>query len=164
MVLSEASYLSTGYANYWSEILKRLSKDYDVLEFAAYGDSRDPRSNLPWKFYPTVPTNAQEEQEYKSNPINQFGKWKFEQACLDFQPDVVLSIFDTWYCDYIFYSPFRRFFKVIWMPTVDSPPQQAEWLDLFSQTDYVLTYSKFAEDLLAQRGSGINLQGIAPPA
>lgn len=165
MVLSEASYLSTGYANYWHEILKRLHADYDVMEFAAYGDARDPRAATPWKFFPTVPTNAQEEEVYKSNPINQFGKWKFEQACLEFKPDVVLSVFDTWYCDYIFYSPFRRFFKVIWMPTVDSPPQQGEWLDLFAQTDYVLTYSKFAEDLLKKRGGNrINLQGMAPPA
>jgi len=51
------------------------------------------------------------------------------------------------------------------MPTVDASPQNAEWIDLFCDADYVLTYSEWAKNVLeSQAGSNINTVGVASPS
>ena len=54
---TEASFLSTGFANYTRELLTRLhaTNKYDIAEFAAYGHVNDPKDiNIPWKYYPNA--------------------------------------------------------------------------------------------------------------
>lgn len=91
---TEASWLATGYSRLSRELLKRFheSGKYELAEIAAYGSPNDPRINeIPWKVYPVLPPQGDERgwAEYNSNPLNQFGKAKFEHAVLDFRPDHV---------------------------------------------------------------------------
>ena len=81
----EASYLSTGYATYTREVLRRLhaTGKYDIAELGTYGKPEEPEiKDVPWKFYPNIPDikNTEAVQEYNSNNINQFGAWKLNQT------------------------------------------------------------------------------------
>lgn len=165
-MVNEASYLNTGYSRYGHELLSRLSQKYDVAELGSYGDARDARSqNLGWKFYGCLPTNEQEHREYNSHPQNQFGRWKFESVCLDFQPDVVIDIRDYWYHDYQAKSPYRKCFKWFVMPTVDSVPQSKEWLDTYSKADAVFTYQDWGKNVIQRESGGkIKVLDSAPMA
>ncbi|MCW4039971.1 MAG: glycosyltransferase [Candidatus Bathyarchaeota archaeon] len=169
LFLTEASYLSTGYATYGREVLTRLqaSKKYEVAEFSVYGAADDPRrKSLRWKNYANMPDHSQEQQKlYGANSINQFGAWRFERACLDFEPDIVLCIRDFWMDSFVWHSPYRRIFEWAWMPTVDASPQNVEWVDMFADADYLLTYSDWAGGVLRkQGGDSINLYGTASPS
>ena len=169
LFVSEASYLNTGYATYSREVLKRLhsSNKYQVAEFSIYGGIEDKRrSSIPWKNYPNMPDPQNEEQNkvYGSDSMNQFGKWRFERVCIDFKPDVVLTIRDWWMDAFIQHSPLRKYFKWIWMPTVDASPQNEEWIDSFSDADIVLTYSDWAVDVLKSQSDQINVKCAAPPS
>ena len=169
LFVSEASYLNTGYATYSREVLKRLhsSNKYQIAEFSIYGGIEDKRrSSIPWKNYPNMPDPQNEEQNkvYGSDSMNQFGKWRFERVCIDFKPDVVLTIRDWWMDAFIQHSPLRKYFKWIWMPTVDASPQNEEWIDSFSDADTVLTYSDWAVDVLKSQSDQMNVKCAAPPS
>lgn len=116
LFLTEATYLSTGYATYSKEILDRLydSGKYEIAEFSIYGPADSPeRKKIRWKNYPNMPdrNNKRETDIYSSSPENQFGAWRFEQICFDFKPDVVCSIRDYWMDSFVYKSPYRRLFK-----------------------------------------------------
>jgi glycosyltransferase involved in cell wall biosynthesis len=170
LFISEAAYLNTGYAKYSKEVISRIhaSNKYDIAEFSVYGGIDDPRrKNIPWKNYANMPdpNNEQEVNAYNSNPMNQFGAWRFERVCLEFEPDIVLSIRDFWMDSFIYHSPYRRIFSWAWMPTVDASPQNQEWIDMFSDVDYVLTYSDWAKKTLEEQGgTRLNTVGVASPS
>jgi len=170
LFVSEAAYLNTGYAKYSKEVLDRLNKSgkYEIAEFSIYGGSKDPRrKTIPWKNYANMPEpdNEEEMRHYSSNSANQFGAWRFERVCLEFKPDIVFTIRDFWMDSFIYHSAFRRIFSWAWMPTVDSSPQNQEWIDMFKDADYVLTYSQWARELLdKQSGKKINTIGVASPS
>lgn len=169
LFVSEASYLNTGYATYSREVLKRLhaTGKYELAEFSTYGteDHKD-RGTIPWKNYPNMPQAGNQEQNeiYAKDGLNQFGKWRFDRACLDFKPDVVLTIRDWWMDAFIQHSPLRKCFKWVWMPTVDASPQNEEWIDSFSDADTVLTYSDWAVDVLKSQSDRMNVKCSAPPS
>ena len=101
---------------------------------------------------------------YNGNPSNQFGVWKFEQVCLDFKPDIVLSYRDPWMDMWIQEHPLRKYFHWVWMPTVDSAPQRQEWIDSFCQCDAILTYSEYGTKVLKEQAKErINILGCASP-
>ena len=162
MFCGEASYLSTGYSTFHLEILKRFhaSGKYELCELATYGDTSDPRENrwrdLPWKFIPVMPNRNKpaEIAAYKSYQLNQFGGWKFEQACLDFRPDFTVTITDPWMCSYQAKSPFRPYYHWTWMPTVDAAPMQNEWVELAMNADAVFAYSDWGLEQLKKQGGG----------
>lgn len=169
LVITEATYLNTGYSTYSKQVINRLheSGKYEIAEFSIYGSADDPRrKSIKWKNYPNMPdpNNKDQVAAYNSNPINQFGAWRFERVCLDFEPDACLMIRDYWMDSFVYHSPFRNRFSTIWMPTVDASRQNSEWIDVFANMDYVLTYSDWAQNLLREQGgSSINLQGVASP-
>ncbi|MFY9237553.1 MAG: glycosyltransferase [Roseovarius sp.] len=169
LFVTEATYLSTGYAVFAKQILDRLldSGKYEVAELSVYGSQDNPlRKNIRWKNYPNLPDMQDEDQVkmYNSSPSNQFGEWRFEKVCLDFKPDIVISTRDFWMDSFIQKSTFRRLFKWIWMPTVDAMPQNPEWIALCSDADAVLTYSDWAIDVLRSQSDSINIIGRASPA
>jgi glycosyltransferase involved in cell wall biosynthesis len=168
LLSNEASYLFSGYAKYGREVLSRLHKTgkYELAEFATYGKINDPRDeNIPWKYYPNMPhSNDPRMKEYHSNPINQFGQWRFERVALDFKPDIVWDIRDFWMIAYQSQTPLKDYYNWCIMPTVDSAPQQPEWIKVFSKADSVFTYSDWSLDVLKKEGAGkINLFCSAPP-
>lgn len=93
---TEFTRLSTGYAVYGYELMKALHNTgkYELFELASYARGNDPQHQQwmresPWRIFPNMPANAAEQAEYDSNPINEFGQWKFDQVCLEVQPDIV---------------------------------------------------------------------------
>jgi len=95
----EASFLSTGFATFNREVLRRLHTTgrYELAEMASFVSQNDPRAkNIPWGFYGVSPSNQQEKQAFDALPENekavyQFGKHKINAVLADFQPDVVFD-------------------------------------------------------------------------
>lgn len=158
LMCSEASFLSSGFGTYAKEILSRLhaTNKYEIAEFASYGMVNDPRDkDISWKYYANaVRDNDPRHQEYMSRPDNQFGRWRFEKVLLDFQPDICIDVRDYWMSSYQAISPLRKYFHWILMPTVDSAPQQDEWIDTFLSADAIFTYSDWGAEVLKQQSSG----------
>jgi glycosyltransferase involved in cell wall biosynthesis len=167
--VSEASFLSTGFSVLSHEILSKLYKTvkYEIAELGSYAKTNDPRSLLlPWKFYGATPdeSNSYAIEHYNNVQTGQFGESVFEQVCLDFRPDIVVDVRDQWMISFELKSPFRPYYKLLWMPTVDGEPQKTEWLDDYSRADKILTYSKYGKEVLEREAPGrIKVSGIASP-
>lgn len=161
----EASYLSTGYATYNREIMKRIhnSGKYEIAEYGSYGSEHSPEAKkLPWKFYGVLPTTEQEKQEYHKSKLNEFGAYKLDAVLADFQPDVVIDPRDPWMFQHLVKTRFRDNFKLILMPTVDSAPQKKEWIkEIFSKADVLTTYSRFGKKTLEEQG--LSVQAVTSP-
>lgn len=169
-MVGEASYTLSGFGTYSKEVISRLYKSgkYDIAELAGYGHVNDPRDKMPWRIYPNAidPREGHDPRlpELASRPINAFGAWRFDRVCLDFKPDFVVDIRDPWMLMFENQSPLRRFFNWVIMPTVDSAPQQEEWIQHFIEADGVFTYSDWGLDVLRSEGGGlIKLHSSAPP-
>jgi glycosyltransferase involved in cell wall biosynthesis len=162
----EASFLSTGFAKFNHSLLIRLFETgkYEIAEFGAYAQDNDQRAlALPWKFYGAGPLNEQENAVYKSSPVNQFGKYKFDAVVADFQPDFCFDVRDPWMLQHLVDSRFKDLFKLIIVPTVDSSPQKREWIDgIFKKADIVCTYSRFGKRVLQKEG--VNVADVISPA
>jgi hypothetical protein len=157
LMVSEASFLSSGFGTYTKEILSRLyaTDKYEIAEFACYGKVNDPKDkDIHWRYYANaVGSDDPRSKEYNSSMENQFGRWRFERVLLDFRPDVVIDIRDYWMNSYQQFSPLRPFFNWVLMPTVDSAPQQEDWIDTFLHADAIFTYSDFGRDTLADQSN-----------
>lgn len=168
--VSEFSELNTGYSVYTKEVLNRLleSGKYEIRELACYCMPNDHRlGRVRWKVYPNMPMpdDEQRKQLYESSPNNQFGAFRFEEVCLDYQPDIVCSITDFWMAAFIDNSPYRDLFKHIWMVACDASPQAVEWLDVYGRTDAIFTYSDWAVDILDQlTGNNFNVVYSTSPS
>ena len=162
---TEATWLSTGYAKYYKEIISRVhaTDKYEIAEFGSYGDSRDERAkSIPWKFYGNLPQNEREDRIYKSNKLNEFGLYKIDSVLADFQPDIVVDARDPWMFDFLQKSQFRDNFKLVLTPTVDSAPQKKIWIDeIFKKADAVTTYSKFGKNHLVEEG--VDVKAVTSP-
>ena len=158
LMVSEASFLSSGFGTYTKELLNRLyaTDKYEIAEFACYGKVNDPKDkDIHWRYYANaVGSDDPRSKEYNSSMENQFGRWRFERVLLDFRPDVVIDIRDYWMNSYQQNSPLRPFFHWILMPTVDSAPQQEDWIDTFLHADAIFTYSDFGRDTVADQSNG----------
>ncbi len=164
---TEASFLSTGYATYGLEVQKRLNSTgkYELAELAAFGHPSDQRQlSLPWRYYGNLP-DSENEQAYQANPSNRFGAYRFESVCLDFKPDIVWDFRDWWMLEYSNRSAFHPYYNIAFMPTVDSWPQDEEWMDTFSNADKILTYTDWSKDVLSRQSNNrIKVAGVASPA
>ena len=168
LMTNEAHFLFSGYSKYGFEVLSRLADTgkYDIAELASYGKINDIRDiNANWMYYP----NAVDERSplypaYKSNPQNEFGRWRFERTCLDFKPDFVFDIRDPYVNTFLSMSPLRPFYHLVLMPTVDSAPQNDTWLSDFIDADGIMTYSQYGTDVLKKECGGMaNIIGSASP-
>jgi glycosyltransferase involved in cell wall biosynthesis len=165
--VGEASFLNTGYSVYAREVLSRLHQhpNLEVAELACYAHQNDPRCNgIPWKIYPVVPNESDPIfNEYQNSIVYQWGGGIFDDVVLDFKPHVVIDIRDVFMFDYQDTSPLREYFYWLTMPTVDSAPQNRQWLDIMSRTDAIFTYQDWSADLIRKESLGrINWVGSAP--
>lgn len=153
-IANDASFLSSGYGIYGKELLTRLhnSGKYEVAELGCYADITHPKiKDIPWKFYPNaVSSNDARIKEYKDNPINQFGNWRFNRAVLDFKPHIVFDVRDYWMSAYQETSPLKQYFSWVLMPTVDSAPPKIEWLYTFANADVIVPYTQWAKNILTK--------------
>lgn len=169
LFVCEFSELATGFSTYTHHLMPRLhaSDKYEIAELAVYCNPMHPGIHkVPWKVYPNEPhpQDTEARKVFDSNQVNQFGKFNFEQVCLEFQPDIVVSICDPWMCSFIEYSPYRKYFKWIYMPTVDGEPQKEEWIRQYKSADKLLTYSVWGKNLLErQTNNAIQVAAAASP-
>jgi glycosyltransferase involved in cell wall biosynthesis len=161
----EASFLSTGFATFNREIIKRLYETgkYEIAEMGSYASAGDPRcEDVPWRFYPVLPSNEAEKRAYDSNPVNAFGAYKIDAVLADFQPDIVFDARDPWMMQHLVKCKFRDNFKLFLMPTVDSAPQKKQWVDeIFKKADVVTTYSRYGRDVLL--ADGVKVHDVTSP-
>lgn len=158
LMTCEASFLHTGFSRYCQQLLQRLhaTGKYEVAELASYGgpaDGDERAASVKWKYYHTMYSNIFEEEEFKRDEENQFGKWKLTFALADFKPDVVICIRDWWMDKHVLENPLRGKVHVMWMPTVDGYPQKWEWLMDYQNVDTLCTYSHFGKRVLESQSS-----------
>lgn len=170
LVVGESHYLKTGYGKINQEICSRLhNSGYTVGEFANYGEINIPTENAQvpkphWTYYGNMPSNDEENGVYQSNPHNQFGAWRFNDVCLHFRPDWIISYLDAWMSTYCLYSPYRKCFNFLWVPTVDGLSLGEQWLFDYTSCNSILTYTDWAKKVLEEEGGGqIKVRGVAPP-
>lgn len=165
LLVNEFSGLSTGYSTLGLELMKRLfaTEKYELAELACYTTASDPRiKQFPWKIYPNHPERP--DNEFLAKRGNEFGEYTFEKVCLDFRPDIVADVRDWWHCEFEERSPFRPYYRWIYMPTVDSSPQHEQWLATIMNADAVFTYSDWGTEILKKESGGlIKTRGSAPP-
>lgn len=154
LLVNQSSFVKTGYGIIGNELLTRLSKDYPTAELACdcspYNNDLNSRA---WKIYPNLPLEH-EQQQYHSNPINAYGRWKFEQVCLDFKPTHVISFRDNWMDCFIGRSPYKKCYNWIYMPTIDAPSQNKEWLFDYSVADKLFCYQQWSANTLYTESGG----------
>lgn len=168
LFVGEASFLNTGFATYYRELLPRLAATgkYEIAELGSYARQDDARVkefiNGRWKFYGVMPTTEEEARAFQqpsSHPrtrgqnTNQFGEYKFEYAVADFKPDIVIDIRDWWMLEFQERNIFRSWYKWIVMPTVDAEPQQEEWIKTYENANMVLAYSDYGIHTLRRQSS-----------
>lgn len=169
LFLDEAPFLTTGYANYTRELLSRLVKTekYDIAALSNYCYDGDQRMRqFPWKIYGNMPqpNDTENIQRYNADPLNQLGKFRFEEVLVDYRPDCVISVEDYWYYDYCFYNPLRKYYRLLLSPTVDALPQDEHWVASYISADGIVTYTDWAgEVLIRQSNNRINYLGTASP-
>lgn len=119
-----------------------------------------------WKFYGVMPRTQQENAVFnqpsphprdRGQNINQFGAHVFDSVVADFKPDIVVDIRDNWMLSWQLRSPFRPWFKLVWMPTVDAEPQQEEWISDYEQAEVVLSYSDYGINTLRRQSPNIKV-------
>jgi glycosyltransferase involved in cell wall biosynthesis len=166
LIVNEFSELMTGFSTYMHYVLPRLynTGKYEIAEHAIYTSPLHPKiMEVPWKVYPNEPDPRDQRQVefYNRDKLNQFGKWKLEEICLDFKPDIVIDIRDIFMSDWILRSPYRKYFKFIHMTTCDGEPQKPDWIDSYKQCDKLLTYSYWAKNLLEKEN--VKVDAVASP-
>lgn len=181
LIANDCSLLGTGYGVYGKELLTRLNNTgkYEIAEIACYSSTDNPaHQDIPWKVYPNVPSTQDPKElhdKYAMSAAHAFGSWRFNQSILHFKPDIVFDIRDYWMYAYQEISPFRKFFKWVVMPTVDSAPQKPEWLNTFANMDLVVPYTQWAKTTLQNQcqdsinlfseiaNAGVDLDMFVPP-
>ena len=158
LVCSESTKISSGFGVYNKFLLEGLYKTnrYEIAEFASYGVIGDKEKyNIPWRYYPNAVDPSDSRQKILASSVeNHFGKWRFDRVILDYRPDIVIDVRDYWMNSYQLKSPLRKYFHWILMPTIDSYPQQEEWLDTYRNADAIFTYSDWGRDVLLDQTSG----------
>ncbi len=152
LLVGEATYISSGYANYGYQIMKRLydTNEFDLAEISCHG--KVERSNeIPWKSY-IVPEKS-----------NIFGEDILNDVLINFKPDIVWSFRDPWVDEFIGDCVLRNHFKWVYMPTVDSLPLDIDWIDTINRSDYIFTYTDWAADQLKSICPLMNICGSASP-
>lgn len=164
LMCAESSNIKSGFGLYTREILSRLhdSKLFEVAELSCYQGVNNQKL-VPWKVYPNAVLKSDERYaQYQQNAINAFGLWRFDKVLLDFKPDIVFDIRDFWMLSYQSLSPLRPYFNWVIAPTVDSLPQQNNWMMTFQNADLVLAHTDWAIDYLKESNRNITT-GLSVP-
>lgn len=170
LLVNEASSLGSGFSNIGREILPRLSEEFELGEIACYIEPGNQKHESfvagRWKWWGVMPRTPQENAifsqpsqhpEDQGQNINQFGALIFDKVCAEFKPDIVISFRDAWMDAFISRSPFRQWFKWIYMPTIDCEYQKEEWLDLMKRANLLCCYSDFGIETLSKEAPGLKL-------
>ncbi len=169
LAITEATYLSSGYAQYWRYILRELHKNpkYEVIEFATFVDPvHNNLKDIPWTVIPNIPKDMplEEFRNWSKEPMNNFGQFLFNEVAVRTRPDVVLHAGDWWMQKYVNESPYRKHFKYVWLAPCDSAPQNMEWIEDMARCDGIMTYCDWGKETIEKQCSKIKVYAAAPPS
>jgi len=154
LVGGDTSTANSGFAVYKRHVLQGLIQSgmFQVAE-VGYGGTIEDRNKVPWAYYPTavLPTDPRF-NEYKNNPANEYGVWRWESIVNNFRATHIFGADDPWQCAHTIMSPLRPYYSIIYSPTVDSIPQRQDFLQLFAQVDSLYTYTDWAANYLNECG------------
>lgn len=162
---NDSSLLGTGFGTFAYELLTRLAQTekFELAEFANYGYQKEEIDRrLKWTYFGNQPEQDSELEAFKSRAKNEFGEWKFDDACLQFRPDIVIAITDVWMWDYMQRSPARKFFNHCVITTVDSEPENESHLASYRSVDGLYCYSDYGTNLL--KSYNLKVGGRISPA
>jgi len=157
LFLTESHKLASGFGTYSKEVISRLhaTNKYEILELACYARTSEFK-DCKWKVVGVAPENNEKEYaEHHKQPLVQWGVLKFDEICVQFQPDIVATYRDPWMDAYISDSALLPFFNWVWMPTIDSAPQKTDWIyNLFNRCDTLLAYSEYGIKTIKNQTNG----------
>ena len=159
---AESSHLGSGFGVYTKELLTRLHKTnkYEIAEFSCYRTINAPKIE-PWKIYPNAVDKTDPEADgYAYITANQFGQWRFDLVLLDFRPDIVVDIRDVWMLSYQHLSVLRPFYHWVIAPTLDSMPQNTDWINTYQGADTLLAHTKWAQENLHDLYPHLDITGV----
>ena len=149
LIGGDTSTANSGFAVYKRNILSGLmNAGFQVAEVGNGGTIAD-QARVPWKYYPTgVAGDDPRIKEYRSNPANEYGGWRWENIAIHYKPTQIFEVSDPWQFSHMLMSPLRPYYSIIAAPTVDSIPQRQDFLQMFSQVDHLYAYTEWAKDYL----------------
>jgi glycosyltransferase involved in cell wall biosynthesis len=159
LVGGDTSTANSGFAVYKRNVLKGLM-DCGLFEVGevGYGGSISDRERVPWRYYPTaVAPDDPRFNEYRNNPANEYGVWRWEAIANDFKLTNFFAADDPWQCAHTIMSPLRPYYSIVYSPTVDSIPQRQDFLQMFAQVDSLYAYTEWGCKYLNE--NGLNCQG-----
>lgn len=167
LFVTESHELASGFGTYAKKVIPKIYETgkYEIAQLVCYA-SPESFQDTKWLMYGCAPMKGEDDyRKQYDNPLLQWGAGRFEHACLDFKPDIVVCWRDPWMDSYIADSPYLPFFHWIWMPTIDSYPQKLDWIyNYFNRCDSLMAYSEFGIRALAkQTKNRLVPKGIAPP-
>lgn len=153
LVTGDTSTANSGFAIYKRNVLNGLLKyGFDVGEVGNGGTVLD-KKRVPWRYYPTaVLPDDPKIGEYRSNPANEYGVWRWENIAIKDRCTHTVSFDDPWQFSHVMMSPLRPYYTVIASPTIDSIPQRQDFLQIFSQVDHLYAYTNWGCDYLKENG------------
>jgi intein/homing endonuclease len=153
---SNFSLANTGFGKYQKNLLSRLYKTgkYELAEIAAGVSDLDPSiQKLPWKVYGVCPKTNEEAFRWNSaDPNTQrafaYGLFRFEEAVLDFKPDIVINHEDLWQCSGWLKQTkvYGKFIPIAFHP-LDAEPLTEEFAVFLKDFKHIYTYGKWSQKI-----------------
>lgn len=178
--INEDVQISSGYSCYSRGILTELNKNpnFEVAEMALfYNPIMHDKTKDKWKVIPCLPKellklNGKNDspellegwQKWNQSIVNPLGRTLLEDILLEYQPDTILINNDEFNVKFIFDSPYRRFFNIVWLAACDGIPQNDSWIETMSNSDGLLTYSEWGKNAIENQCPKVKVHGFAPPA
>lgn len=164
MFLSNFCLANSGFGKYQKNLLSRLYKTgkYELAELAAgvseidlgNGSPNLDISKLPWKVYPVLPKNNEEMHRFNNSGDENlkrafaYGLFRFDEAVLDFKPDIVVCHEDIWaWAGWLKNTKtYGKFVPVAFHP-LDAEPLSEEFTTFLKDFKYIYTYGKWSQGI-----------------
>ena len=154
LIGGDTSTANSGFAVYKRNILNGLVRSglFEVGE-VGYGGTLLDREKVNWAYYPTAVNHDDPRfPEYRNNPANEYGVWRWENIAIDYKVSHHFCADDPWQFSHTVMSPLKPYYTVIASPTIDSIPQRQDFLQVFSQVDHLYTYTEWGCQYLRDNG------------
>lgn len=167
LILTNYCGAATGFGRNAKSLLRYLYTNYndqiEIIHIAAGMQYDHPDfKRFPWTTHGVIPNDPQIVQQLNRDQnlarLAAYGDHSIEDLVYKFKPDIVLAIEDTWGVNFIRKKSFFGKIPVIFWETVDSLPILKESIEDAKLGTQYWTWSKFAEEALAEAGVKVKTQ------
>lgn len=165
LVISNAPWLKTGLSRNIKALIKEWYKTgkYEIVQICQGVMEGDPKLGMyPWKMYPSLSADPQEQQRYQSDPhyarIASYGATKVEDVIKEEKPSIILGLDDLWSFpeDYYVNKEWSKEVNLLLGITFDSEPLLDSSFAL-AKGCHVYSWASFGERLLKE---GMKKRGL----